>query len=176
MQTIRLTTLLTMVGLLAIGGCQAAAQSMDHDKMEKGGMHAEQKVMVQQPWARASAGMAKAGAAFMTLMNHGMSDDRLLSASANVSERVELHTHLMDNGVMRMREVPHIDLPKGKMVSLQPGGLHIMFMKLNKPFQEGDSFPLTLRFEKAGTVEIQVVVKGVSAGGMGGGHMQGHSM
>jgi periplasmic copper chaperone A len=171
MRQIRLFPLLAIIGLFTLAGCQTATNSMDHEKMQHGDMQHGQKVMVHQVWARASAGMAKSGIAFMSIMNHGMNDDRLLAARTTVSERAELHTHIMDGGVMRMRQVPHIDLPKSQTVMLKPGGLHVMLMNLHAPLKEGSQFPLTLEFEKAGSIKVHVSVKGAAAGAMGGKHM-----
>lgn len=125
------------------------------------------------PWARASAGMAQAGAAFMTITNQGATD-RLVSAAAEVSEVVELHTHIQDGDVMRMRKIDAIEVPGETVTHLRPGGLHIMFIGLDEPLQEGGTFPLSLTFETAGTVEVTVTVQGVAAMGKGSmGHGQG---
>ena len=129
-------------------------------------------IAVQDPWARASAGMARAGAAFMTIENQGQAD-RLVAASADVSATVELHTHIQDGDVMRMRRVDAIDVPADGMVHLKPGGLHVMFIGLKAPLGEGTTFPLTLRFEKAGEMTVQVPVKKAGAMGPGHGHHQG---
>ena len=125
-----------------------------------------QNLMVSDAWARASPGAVKNGGAFLTIMNHGEAD-RLVSASAPVAKVTELHTHINDNGVMRMRQIPAIDVPAGETVTLKPGGLHVMFMGLKAPLKEGESFPLTLTFEKAGTRTMQVKIK--KAGAMGHG-------
>jgi len=92
-----------------------------------------------------------------------------------VSESVELHTMSMENNVMRMREVPAIDLPAGQRVELRPGGLHIMFINLKAPLKVGDTFPVRLRFEKAGEVEVSFKVEAMGAmgGPAGGGMHQG---
>ena len=136
-----------------------------------------QNTMVSDPWARASPGAVKNGAAFMTIMSHGEAD-RLVSASAPVSEAVELHAHINDNGVMRMRKIPAIDVPAGETVTLKPGGLHVMFIGLKAPLTQGESFPLALNFEKAGTITVQVPIKKVGDMGHGMGHgkkgMNGH--
>lgn len=102
--------------------------------------------------------MASAGAAFLTLDNGKGPDDRLLSAQGDVSTTVELHTHHMENGVMEMRKVDDIPVPAGKTVKLQPGGLHVMLIGLKAPLVEGETFPLTLNFEKAGAVTVEVAV------------------
>ena len=151
---------------LAIGGLPAQAQDYTHGALS-----------INDPWARASAGPARAGAAFMTLSNSGTEDDRLLSASAEVSEAVELHSHMMQDGVMRMRPVEGgIVVPAGGTADLAPGGLHVMFLGLKAPFKEGERFPLTLTFENAGSITVEVAVQGVASmgPGAGAGHGAGH--
>ena len=125
-------------------------------------------ITVENAWARASAGPARAGAAFMTIKNTGDADT-LVSAKADISKKVELHTHIHDNGVMKMRQVENIAVGTG-MTMLQPGGYHVMFMGLNEPLKEGTSFPLTLVFDKAGEISVDVMVK--AAGAMGQGKMK----
>lgn len=132
-------------------------------------------VSIQAPWARATAPGAAVGGGFMVLENAGP-DDRLLGASSSVSASVELHSMSMENNVMRMREVPAIDLPAGKRVDLRPGGLHMMFIDLKAPLKVGEQFPVKLRFEKAGEVEVMMSVEpmGAMGGPAGGGmHRQG---
>ena len=130
---------------------------------------------IDHPWARASAGPARNSAAFMTIHNKGDAD-RLVAAAGDVSKRVELHTHLMEGDVMKMRQVEAIDIPAGGMAELKPGSFHVMLIGLNEPLKEGDSFPLTLTFEKAGEVTLEVSVEKItSMGGQGEmGHGQGH--
>lgn len=132
---------------------------------------------VNNPWARASAGMARAGAAFMEIRNSGATD-RLVAATADVSETVELHTHIREGEIMRMRRVDAIDLPAGETVRLEPGGLHVMFLGLHAPLEEGQRFPLTLTFETAGDVTIDVEIKKATTmapmEGQGHGHGHGH--
>jgi len=123
-------------------------------------------ISVEGVWARASAGMARAGAAFMTIKNTGDAD-KLVAAKANVSKRAELHTHLHENGMMKMRQVKSVAVPAKGMAMLKPGGDHVMFMGLSAPFIEGESFPLTLVFEKAGEVNVNVMIKKAGAMGMG---------
>jgi len=114
-------------------------------------------------WARATAGMARAGAAFMTIDNPNPQADALIAAEAGVSDVVELHTHVNDNGVMRMRKVPRIAVPANGRVELKPGGLHVMFIGLTAPLKEGQRFDLTLVFEKAGRIVVPVEVKSAKA-------------
>jgi periplasmic copper chaperone A len=129
-------------------------------------------ITVEGPWARASAGKAMAGAAFMSLSNAGATDDRLTGVSAGVSDKAELHTHIKEGNIMRMRPVEAVDVPAGGVATLEPGGDHVMFMGLHEPLKEGETFPLTLTFEKAGEVTVEVVV--MKAGAMGHGSMHGH--
>ena len=100
--------------------------------------------------------------AFLTIENAG-ADDRLVSASAEVSKVVELHSMSMEGDVMRMRQLDSIALPAGKAVALKPGALHIMLIGLKAPLKEGDKFPLKLKFEKAGEVTVQVNVEAAGA-------------
>ena len=98
----------------------------------------------------------------MKLVNGG-APDRLLSASADVSKSVELHMMKMDGDVMQMRQVDAIELATGKTVELKPGGYHVMFVGLKAPLKAGDSFPVKLKFEKAGEVTVEVKVEASGA-------------
>jgi copper(I)-binding protein len=128
-------------------------------------------ITIKEPWARATVG-AGAGAAFLAIDNAGATPDRLVGASSPVSKTTELHTHIRDGEVMRMRQIDAIDVPAKATTTLQPGGLHIMFMQMAEPLAAGGSFPLTLRFAEAGEVTVTVQVKDVAA--MGHGSMGGH--
>nr|WP_319516541.1 copper chaperone PCu(A)C [uncultured Cohaesibacter sp.] len=119
-------------------------------------------ITVSAPFARASAGMANAGGGFMQITNEGDAD-RLIAASADVGKMTELHTHIKDGDVMRMRQVDAIDVPAHGEVALKPGSYHVMFMKLKAPLKKGETFPLELTFEKAGKVTIEVPVAGIGA-------------
>ena len=112
---------------------------------------------VGNAWARPTVAGQKAGGGFMTITG-GSASDRLLSASTSVASTVELHSMSMDGNVMRMRRVDAIEVPAGKTVELKPGGLHVMFMGLTQPLQAGSQLPLTLRFEKAGEIKVDVPV------------------
>lgn len=124
---------------------------------------------IGHPWARAT--VAATGGAFLSIENTGTAPDRLLRASSDVAGKVELHTHIKDGDVMRMRAVEAIDLPAGQKVMLQPGGYHIMLFGLKRPLKEGERFPLTLEFEKAGTLQVEIAVDKPGAGAPAtGGH------
>ena len=127
-------------------------------------------ITIAKPYARATASGQSTGGGFFTLDNAG-ADDKLLSASADVSTSVELHSMAMEGDVMRMRQVDGVELPAGKRVELKPGGLHIMFVGLKAPLKAGESFPLKLRFQKAGEVTVKV---NIEAAGMS--HDMKHDM
>jgi copper(I)-binding protein len=126
-------------------------------------------VRIDEAWARATPPGGKVGGAFVTLRNTGETPDRLVSASSAAAQKVELHTHIMDGDVMRMREVEGgIPLPPGETVKLQPGGFHIMLLGLGQGLKAGSHFPLTLIFEKAGSVQVEVPVEAMGSMGPGG--------
>ena len=128
---------------------------------------------IDHPWARAT--VAANGGAYLAIENGGAQPDRLLRAASPVAATVELHTHIMDGGIMRMRAVEAIDVPAGGKVELKPGGLHIMLMGLKQPLKEGERVKLTLEFEKAGAIEVELAVDKPGAMGNGhGGHGGGH--
>lgn len=111
--------------------------------------------------ARATVGGQSTAGAYMGFKNDG-AVDWLRSATAAVSSSVELHSMSMDGGMMRMRRLDAIELPAGATVMLEPGGLHMMFVGLKAPLRAGESFPLELRFEKAGKVLVQVRVEAIT--------------
>ena len=98
------------------------------------------------------------GAAYLVVTNNGDEDDAIVSASTDVAMTVELHTIDDDDGVMTMRPLERIEIPVGESVSLEPGGLHIMLIGLVESLEPGSSYSLTLEFERAGTVDLEVPV------------------
>jgi copper(I)-binding protein len=123
------------------------------------------KLSIQQAWARQTAVGQANGGAFMKITNAGKAADRLLSATSPVAGVVEVHTMSMDGGVMRMRAVPEgLPVPAGGTLELKPGGYHIMLIGLKSQLKPGEQVPLTLKFEKAGTVPVQVKIQPVSFG------------
>jgi copper(I)-binding protein len=117
---------------------------------------------VQQPWTRA-AGQGATGAGFLSISNRGAAADRLLSATTPAARAVELHTMLRDGDVMRMRAVEAVEIPPGQTVALRPGGLHMMLVGLSRPLREGETVPVTLRFERAGEVRVDLAVQAAGA-------------
>lgn len=124
---------------------------------------AQTRVEVTDAWARATPGKAENGAAYLTIASP--TPDRLTGLSTPVAEAAELHQMTMEDGIMRMRPLAGVDLPAGRKVVLGPGGAHIMLVGLKGPLRQGQSFPLTLHFKKAGASEVAVTVLKAGATG-----------
>lgn len=121
---------------------------------------------IAHPWSRATPGGAKVAAGYLTLRNSGDTPDRLVSATAEIAARTEIHEMRMADGVMQMRPLPEgVAVPAGGEVALKPGGIHLMFFGLKRPLREGESFAGTLSFARAGSVDVTFEVEraGVSA-------------
>lgn len=150
-----------LAGLLAVAGVAAAtAQSPT--------------VKVEHAWARATPGGAKAAALYMTLVNKGGADDRLVSVSTPVAANAEVHSTATENGVMRMRPVEALAVKAGTSTTLKPGGYHVMLTELKAPLVAGQSFPVTLTFENAGKIDATATVE--KAGAAAPGDMPGMKM
>ena len=119
-------------------------------------------VNVEQSYVRSAIQQQRNSAAFMNITNQG-GQVAIVYAKSPVAKIVELHTHIHDNGVMRMRKIEQIDLPTGKVIQLQPGGLHIMLLGLTRDLMPGDQIDVTLGFddgsEKALKVPVQNMMK-----------------
>lgn len=120
---------------------------------------------IAHPYARPTVAAQPTGGAYLKLVNQG-TDDRLVAVTVEprVAERVEMHSMAMEGDVMRMREVPAIDIPAGQTVELKPGGLHLMFIGLKTPFVVGQRFPVKLRFREAGEISVEIQVDAPAAG------------
>ena len=115
------------------------------------------QVSVENPWARPTPPSAKLGAGYLTVVNAGAAD-RLVGAASPAAARVEMHVTMRDGEIMRMREVKAFDLPAKGRLELKPAGAHLMFVDLKRPFKAGDKVPVTLKFEKAGEVKVDLLV------------------
>jgi copper(I)-binding protein len=118
--------------------------------------------MVSQAWARATAPGVDVGAVYLSI-DGGARDDSLVAASSTRASMVHLHTVEESDGVAKMRAVDGIEVPAGKRVVLAPKGTHIMLMGLAKPLVAGETFPLELRFAKAGELGVTVIVRAAGA-------------
>jgi copper(I)-binding protein len=156
------TAAAVLLALSVLAGPAAAADTVRAGAIE-----------IAHAWARPS--VTANSAIYLEIENTGQEPDRLVAARTPAAAKAELHTHMMDGNIARMRPVDAIEVTPGSATVLRPGGLHIMLTRLKAPLKEGDSVALTLIFEKAGEVELEVPVRR-NAGGMSPGHhgMQGH--
>jgi len=123
---------------------------------------AASKITVEGAWGRSSPMIAQAGAFYMTIRNTGSVADKLTSGKSGSCGTVELHeSYMMPNGAMGMRMVTGgtIDVPANGQVELKVGGLHVMCIEKKAEFKAGAKLPLTLVFEKAGQINVDVEIK-----------------
>lgn len=144
---------------VAILACALTAPVADAHEASKNG------VTVAHPWTRATPKGAPVGAAYMEIKTSAGVTDRLVSAASPAAGRVEIHTHIKDGDVMKMRRVDSVELTAGASHLLRPGGDHIMLFDLKSPLKEGDVLKLTLTFEKAGSIEVEGTIEPVGAKG-----------
>jgi copper(I)-binding protein len=138
-------------------------------------------IHISQAWSRATAKGAATGAGYMTITNKGAAPDRVSCVSDDASAQCEIHSMTMEGGVMKMRPVEGgLEIKPGESVMLKPGGYHVMFRELKHPLEQGAAVKATLKFEHAGTVEVDypVLALGTAAPGASGGGtmMQGSGM
>ena len=143
-----------LLGLLAILLTTSIASAQHY---EAGDVH------IQSPWSRELPPTIPNGAVYMTLTNHGSHPDKLLSASTDVAEVVEIHSHILEDGMMKMRRVESVDLPPHKEVLFGPGGYHFMLIGLKQPLEADDRFQFLLEFEQNGQALVEVVVQSTEA-------------
>lgn len=159
---------------LRIAGDTTTMAQMDHGNMDHMHMSAPAAasgdtfkvgdLVVTAPWTRATPGGAKIAGGYLKITNNGKTDDRLVKATASISDRVEVHEMSMANGVMTMRPLPDgLTIKPGETVELKPGGFHMMFMDIKQPLKQGDTMKATLTFEKAGSVEVSFNVGSIGA-------------
>ena len=121
---------------------------------------------IGHPWTRATPPTAPTAGGFLKLTNTGTAPDRLVSAKSPAAGEVQVHEMKMDGNIMRMRELDKgVEIPAGGSVTLAPGGLHLMLIGLKAPLKAGDSVPVTLTFEKAGSTDVELTVEPMGAQG-----------
>lgn len=120
------------------------------------------RIEIEHPWSRATVEAVPTGVVYLVMRNPGSTADRLIGVSTPVAKKAELHTHIQDGELVRMRQIDAIELVSSSTVALEPGGLHIMLLGLKQPLVKGKAFPLTLVFEEAGPVVVQVDVQGTT--------------
>jgi periplasmic copper chaperone A len=130
---------------------------------------------IGHPWSRETAPGQSVGGGFLTITNNGKQSDRLVSVTSPAAAQVQVHTVLMTDGVMRMRELPGgLEIPAGTTVALKPGGFHIMLIGVKAPLKQGTMVPAELRFQRAGKVKINFKVEAIAYAGPEGGDHAGH--
>lgn len=121
------------------------------------------KLHIAHPYARATVPHQPSGAAYLSIENRGETADKLIDVESPVAKSVEVHTMSMEGNVMKMRQVSAIQLNPSEKIEMKPGhGYHIMLIGLRQPLKAGETFPLTLTFEKAGKTEVSVRIQGIS--------------
>jgi copper(I)-binding protein len=154
----------------SLGLAQLATTTASAADYDVGSIH------ISAPWSRATPKGASAGAAYMTLTNNGKTPDRVSCVSSDASAECQIHSMTMDNGVMQMRPVEGgLEIKPGETVTLKPGSFHMMLLNLKHPLDAGSSMKATLKFDSAGTVDVEypIIALGVAAPGAaaGGGSM-----
>lgn len=117
------------------------------------------ELRIEQPWAAPTPAGVDVSAGYLIINNPTASDDRLLNATSERAERIEVHEMTMDGAVMQMRAVEGLPIPSGQTVTLAPGGMHLMFYGVSEPFSEGESIPVQLSFENAGQIDVSLPVR-----------------
>ena len=170
------------VGIFIVCALISIAAGVAHGQSQLA--EAGKSIRIDRAWSRPADASAN-GAVYFTIVNDGATEDHLLSASTAIAEKAELHVTLTENGVMKMRPVSSVEVKAHASTSLVPGGTHVMLIGLKQALQVGATFPLSLTFEKAGSIETAVVVEKSGSTGDGktdmpgmehGGDMKGMKM
>lgn len=145
---------LTTITLLLLASCQQESTEQDNNQIMQG-----EGIEVSNAWARPGA-EGRMSAAYFLVSNYNMEDDKLISVETDVAQSAEVHeSYEREEGMMGMREVPQLDLPAQSTIRFEQGGLHVMLMDLTQQLSDGDMFQLTLAFENADSVVVDVPVR-----------------
>ena len=125
--------------------------------------HEKGDLQIRHPWSRATPPGAKVAAGYLEIRNNGKQPDRLLSASTPVAKKVEMHVTERAGEVAKMRQLRVFEVPARERLTLEPNGAHLMLVDLVQPLKKGERFAMTLRFERAGEVEVQFEVQEMGA-------------
>jgi len=118
------------------------------------------ELVINHPVARETPPGVKVGAGYLTITNNGKNDDKLIFVTGIISPTIEIHTMSVENNIMKMQEIKGgLTIPAGQSVTLQAGGLHLMFMNLPQQLKDGEKYDVTLVFEKAGEIDVTFNVK-----------------
>jgi len=126
----------------------------------------EPTVIVEDAWSRASIGMNRPGAAYMTIRNLGAETETLVGIRTDLAMMPEIHLSATnEQGVSTMTPMGDIEIAPDEAVALEPGGLHVMLMQLSRPMIEGETFALTLVFADGDEATVEVPILGIAARG-----------
>ena len=165
-----------LTAAFALAAVQLAAVGAEAADYDVGSIH------IAQPWARATPKGASSGAGYMTVTNNGTTPDRLSCVSSDAAAKCQIHTMTVEGGVMKMRPVEGgLEIKPGETIMLKPSSLHVMFIDLKHPLEQGKMVGATLKFEKAGTVDVELPIAAIGAAmpgapAAGGTMMQGGGM
>ena len=152
--------LVTLLILAVVSPAALAAagrgESTDHQHA------AEEEISVNNAWIRASVAGDENGAAYMDIRNHTTAPVRLLAARGDIAGTIELHEHIRVDGLMRMRELPYIEVPAGGELRFEPGGLHVMLFGIREEFVEGERHTMVLEFEGREPLEVSYLVQPIT--------------
>lgn len=162
--------LLRLLATFLLGTASLTAAADDHTHAHAHTSEAK-AIEINQVWSRAMPPSAPTGAVYFNLRNPTDQADRLTGVHTTRAERAELHTHVHEGDMMRMEQIEAVDVPAAGQVEFEPGGHHVMLFKLSEPLTAGDHFPLTLIFENAGEVTVEVSVQEQPPQGHGDSHM-----
>lgn len=140
-----------LLSALLVSASLSSVPSVAHE-YSAGDLH------IQHPWSRALPPVAPTGAAYLTIENRGEQSDTLLGASTPIAGHTELHEHVHQDDLMKMQQIDRVEIAPGESVEFSPGGHHVMLFELKEPLVAGHGYPMTLIFERAGEVEIEVRV------------------
>jgi hypothetical protein len=126
--------------------------------------HGHSNIYIEHPWSRPTPPGTPMGVGYLVIRNHSERDITLVSASTPRAGHVSMHETLMKDGVMRMRQIDNgLAISAGESVELKPNSYHLMLEKLTEPLKEGESIPLTLEFEDAGAIDVELSVRSLDA-------------
>lgn len=140
--------------------CVTATHVYSHD-------YHQGSMQIDHPWSREAPASAAVIAGYFKLTNSASSDDFLLHASSPIADKVEVHRHIMANGMMQMEKINNLRIGSFNSVMFAPGGLHLMIFNPTQNYQQGERFPMTLTFKNAGSIEVEMAVET-------GGHVHVH--
>lgn len=136
-----------------------ALSALSHEHGHSEHQQAAEALTVSSAWSRAMPPSVPTGAAYFKLNNAGEQQERLIGAQTPRAGKTELHTHVHEGDIMRMEQIDSVEIPAGGQAEFKPGGNHVMMFELKEPLVAGDSFPLTLIFEHAGEVTVDVMIQ-----------------